>query len=74
MLSFTIQLDLHIPPSSAAAFAEAMTGDDNDVILAAETAIRERLNVDEVEQVEISVDDNEDAVKAELKHFCEGSC
>lgn len=42
--AITLKLEVTIPLELADAFADAMTGHDDDVILAAETAIRERID------------------------------
>lgn len=41
-----VNIELRLPRAHAAAFAEAMTGNDDDVLLAAETAMRERIGRD----------------------------
>lgn len=52
----TIQIDITIPDHQLGAFLNALTGHDDDVILAAEKGIRERLDTDPAahEQVELS--------------------
>lgn len=60
----SITVEIRMPRADAPAFAEAMTGDDKDVILAAERAIRDRIDS---EGVEIWTDGRatEDYVRAE---------
>lgn len=47
-------IEVRVPFSQARAFAKAMTGHDDDVILAAETAIRERIGRGAYPEVELT--------------------
>jgi hypothetical protein len=51
VVRFTVQVD--VPFHQAEAFAEALSGHDDDVILAAETAMRERLGRTDGAEIEI---------------------
>lgn len=64
-------IEVGVPFGQAAEFAETLTGDDRDVVLAAETAMRERLEESRSpgdyfeDEVELSVP-NLDAVRTSL--------
>lgn len=75
----TLTLTVEIPYVYARPFAEAMTGNDDDVILAAERGIRDRLADAKLvlpygdtyiggEEVEVSFDFDEDDVREALRH------
>lgn len=49
----TFEVVVRVPPSAASAFALAMTGNDDDVILAAEHAINDRLGLPHAGAVEL---------------------
>ena len=52
-------VEVRVPFALAEAFAAAMTGDDEDVILAAETAMRERIDaLGARESIELHPDDS----------------
>lgn len=59
-LTFTVEVT--VPAEQAEDFADAMTGDDDDVILAAEAGIR-ALDLDEVELLIPSVTVVKDALR-----------
>jgi hypothetical protein len=69
--SVTFTMEVEVPAEQVEAFREAMTGDDDDIILAAETAMRERVgrsyDVD-FEEVEIGVPSEAD-VKEALRSY-----
>lgn len=75
MIVFNV--DVNVPQEQAGAFAEAMTGNDDDIVLAAERAIRDRLSDVDVrydltdEEVELGVPDESD-VKHALEHYARG--
>lgn len=46
-------IEIRVPYSQARTFAQALTGNDDDVLLAAETAIRKRLGRQTGEEVEL---------------------
>lgn len=65
------QVEVGVPAEQAEVFAAAMTNNDDDITLAAETAIRERLDPgDYDEEVELVITD-ESSVKRELRAFGE---
>lgn len=76
--SVIFTLEVEVPAEQATAFASSMTGNDDDVILAAETAIRRRLEheiayPDEPDvEVEIGCPDERDVTSA-LRTFGENS-
>ena len=66
-MSATLLLELRVPDQQAEAFLKAMTGNDDDVLLAAETAMRDRISDDESDEaVELSFEDEAEA-KAALR-------
>lgn len=51
-----LRVEVQLPVGQAAEFVEAMTGNDDDILLAAEYAIRERLTAPEsVEEDEVEL-------------------
>lgn len=56
-----LTVEIRLPRHQAEAFAEAMTGNDDDVLLAAETAMRERLGD---EELELSYDERDSDVRS----------
>lgn len=70
----TFAVECRVPVEQAEAFAKAMTGNDDDIVLAAETAMRERVGrvYDvELEEVELGVPDERE-VKRVLRETGEG--
>jgi hypothetical protein len=60
-------LDVEVPAHQAAAFEAAMTGNDDDIFLAAETAMRERVGRSydvELEELELGVPDEASVKRA----------
>lgn len=54
------QLEVEVPAAEAEAYAKAMTGNDDDVILAAEKAMRNRLADSDVDsEIELYVPESE---------------
>jgi hypothetical protein len=69
--TFYVQVD--VPLDQAGQFADAMTGNDDDILLAAERGIRDKLEMgEEMEEVELSYGPDEDAVKARLEEIGRG--
>lgn len=68
--SVTFRLELRVYAHQAEAFAAAMTGNDDDVILAAETAMRERIGrVYDVELEELELRVPEEAKVEEALRY-----
>ena len=62
-------IEVRVPFGQAARFAEHLTGDDNDVILAAEQAMRKRIDgMGDLEAVELWPAADERAIRRALLH------
>ena len=62
-------IEVRVPFAFAAAFADALTGDDDDIILAAETAMRVHLDARGAsESIELSPEPLTRDLQAELRH------
>ena len=59
-------VEVRVPYAQAEGFAAQLSGDDDDIILAAETAIRKRLGRGDME-VELWPDPGTDAIVEELR-------
>jgi hypothetical protein len=63
-------VEIRVPQAQAKAFAALLTGNDDDVILAAETAIRETLGRDwQNEEVEIVTGPDRNQLREQLVEF-----
>lgn len=62
-------IEVRVPFSQAKAFADALTGNDDDIILAAETAMRERLGRGSDEEVELRAGPRMEALRATLGEY-----
>jgi hypothetical protein len=62
-------VEVRVPFALAAAYADALTGEDDDIILAAERAMRERLDaLGASESIELSPEPLTQHLQAELRH------
>jgi hypothetical protein len=62
----SFDIEVRVPRGQAHAVADALTDDDDDLILAAETAMREKLGRELGEEVELYLVSRRTAVRAEL--------
>lgn len=65
------EIEIAVPLTQADRFADALTGNDDDVILAAETAMRERVDAEEGEYEGIELEhyfDSKEQVVEFLRH------
>ena len=61
-------IEVRVPFAFADAFADALTGDDDDIILAGEKAMRERLDaLGAIESIELSPEPLTSDLQAELR-------
>lgn len=70
------QLEVGVPLAQAATFSEALTGNDDDIVLAAERAMRDRIEeaaplgerfADDGEEIELALEDEFEELRHELR-------
>ena len=65
-MPLNIVIEIRIPDGQVEAFSDALTGDDNDILLAAESTMRRRIGGDTGEEIELWLNRGE-AAELELR-------